>query len=105
MLIDDQIEQVEHIPDAPRINRFDVAVRLWHVVLQVAVPDVEHVLGLLVFLSLKVEVVVIPDEDGPDHRILLPLKANREALREMLEVALVVRRIRHFEDGNMDSNE
>jgi len=106
ILVDHQVEQVELIPDAPRIDRFDVAVRLWHVVLQVAVPDVEQVLGLLVILSLKVEVAAVaPDEDGPDHRILLPLKANRKALRKMLEVALVVRRIRHFEDGNMDSNE
>jgi len=69
-------------------------------VLQVAVPAMANVLGLFIFLHLKVEVATVtPDEDGPDHLVLLPPKANREALREMLKVGLVQR---HFEDGNMD---
>jgi len=50
-----------------------------------------------------VKAIAIRDEDTPNNLIVLPLKANREALRQVLEVGIVVRR--HFEDGNMDSNE
>jgi hypothetical protein len=67
-------------------------------VLQVAVPDMINVPGLLIFLSLKVEVAAVtPDEDGPDHCVLLPLEADRKALRKMLKVGLVIGR--HFVCG------
>jgi hypothetical protein len=72
-------------------------------VLQVAVPAMANVLGLLLFLHLKVEVATVaPDEDASDNLIVLPPQTNRKALREMLKVGLVQQ---HFEDGNMDSNE
>jgi len=68
-------------------------------VLQVAVPDVQDMLGLLPLLRLKVEVRAAPCKGASDNLVLLPLEADREALRQVLKIILVRR---HFEDGNMD---
>jgi hypothetical protein len=60
------------------------------------------VLGLHVILHLKVDVGAMPNEDAFDNLVLLPLETDRETLRQVLKVILVRR---HFEMGNMDSNE
>jgi hypothetical protein len=80
--------------------------RILYVFLDVAVPDVANVLRLLGSLRNDVKAIALRlHEEALDRCAVLPLKGDREALREVREIVRVRCRRRHFEIGNMDWNE